>query len=142
VKKHSRESLRCSARGRADHPKPGSGITRVAMTAARSSIRGGRRTGGILITPLPGAIDQKPARHAAVLRRIPAIVDNDGKELEGACEGNLVITDSCRADAHGVRRPPAIRRHVLKTFPELLHRRRREARRDGYYWITGGSTTC
>ena len=52
-------------------------------------------TGGIMIAPFPGAIAMKPG--AAMLPFFgikPALVDNEGKPLHGANEGNLVITDS------------------------------------------------
>jgi acetyl-CoA synthetase len=52
-------------------------------------------TGGILITPLPGAIDLKPGCATVPFFGVkPAIVDNQGRVLQGACEGNLVLLDS------------------------------------------------
>ena len=52
-------------------------------------------TGGILITPLPGAIDLKPGSATLPFFGIqPALLDNDGKAIEGAGEGNLVIKES------------------------------------------------
>jgi acetyl-CoA synthetase len=52
-------------------------------------------TGGILISPLPGATALKPGSATKPLFGIqPAILDADGGVLEGAVEGNLVITDS------------------------------------------------
>jgi acetyl-CoA synthetase len=52
-------------------------------------------TGGHMITPLPGAIDLKPGSATRpFFGVVPQIVDADGKVLEGACEGNLVIADS------------------------------------------------
>src|SRR6185503_7657894 len=52
-------------------------------------------TGGILITPLPGAIAQKPGSATLPFFGIvPQIVDADGKVLEGATTGNLCIADS------------------------------------------------
>ena len=52
-------------------------------------------TGGILITPLPGAIAQKPGSATKPFFGVqPRIVDAEGKTLEGACEGNLVLIDS------------------------------------------------
>ena len=48
-------------------------------------------TGGILITPLPGAIAQKPGSATLPFFGVkPALVDDDGKLLEGAADGNLV----------------------------------------------------
>ena len=52
-------------------------------------------TGGILISPLPGATDLKPGSASVPFFGVrPALVDADGKILEGAAEGNLVILDS------------------------------------------------
>ena len=52
-------------------------------------------TGGILITPLPGATDLKPGSATLPFFGVqPVLVDNDGKLLEGAAEGNLVMADS------------------------------------------------
>jgi acetyl-CoA synthetase len=52
-------------------------------------------TGGILISPLPGATDLKPGSATKPLPGVqPVIVDGNGKVLEGACEGNLCIADS------------------------------------------------
>ena len=49
-------------------------------------------TGGHLITPLPGATDLKPGSASKPFFGIqPAIVDENGKELEGECQGNLVM---------------------------------------------------
>jgi acetyl-CoA synthetase len=52
-------------------------------------------TGGILISPLPGATDLKPGSATKPLFGVkPAVVDGSGQFLEGAAEGALVITDS------------------------------------------------
>ena len=52
-------------------------------------------TGGILIAPLPGAIDLKPGSATKPFFGVkPALVDGEGKLVEGAAEGNLVIQDS------------------------------------------------
>ena len=52
-------------------------------------------TGGILISPLPGATDLKPGSATRPMPGVsPAIVDNEGNILEGAVEGALVMTDS------------------------------------------------
>jgi acetyl-CoA synthetase len=49
-------------------------------------------TGGILITPLPGAIDIKPAKATVPFFGVePCIMDDEGKELQGPCRGNLCI---------------------------------------------------
>jgi acetyl-CoA synthetase len=97
-------------------------------------------TGGILITPLPGAIDQKPGSATLPFPGVkPAIVDNEGKPLEGACEGNLVLTDSWPGQMRTVYGDHE--RFIdtyFKTFPGTYFTgdgaRRDE---DGYYWITG-----
>ncbi len=97
-------------------------------------------TGGILITPLPGAIAQKPGSATLPFFGVkPAIVDNEGQALEGACEGNLVITDSWPGQMRTVFGDH--QRFIdtyFKTFPGRYFTgdgaRRDE---DGYYWITG-----
>jgi acetyl-CoA synthetase len=97
-------------------------------------------TGGILITPLPGAIDLKPGSATRPFFGIqPAIVDAEGKLLEGACEGNLVITDSWPGQMRTVYGDH--QRFIdtyFKTYPGKYFTGdgcRRDA--DGYYWITG-----
>ncbi|MEY4933355.1 MAG: hypothetical protein RLZZ403_1675 [Pseudomonadota bacterium] len=97
-------------------------------------------TGGILITPLPGAIDQKPGSATLPFFGIkPAIVDGEGKVLEGVCEGNLVITDSWPGQMRTVFGDHA--RFVetyFKTFPGNYFTGDGAKRdEDGYYWITG-----
>ena len=97
-------------------------------------------TGGILITPLPGAIDQKPGSATKPFFGVkPAIVDADGKQLDGACEGNLVLTDSWPGQMRTVYGDHE--RFIdtyFKTYPGTYFTgdgaRRDE---DGYYWITG-----
>ena len=52
-------------------------------------------TGGILITPLPGAIAMKPGSATLPFFGVqPALVDDKGAVLEGAAQGNLIIKDS------------------------------------------------
>ena len=97
-------------------------------------------TGGILISPLPGATDLKPGSATRPLFGIkPAIVDNDGNELEGAVSGNLVINDSWPGQMRTVYGDH--KRFVDTYFSTFAGRyttgdgaRRDE---DGYYWITG-----
>ena len=97
-------------------------------------------TGGILITPLPGAIDQKPGSATKPFFGVrPAIVNADGNELDGACEGNLILTDSWPGQMRTVYGDHE--RFVdtyFKTYPGSYFTgdgaRRDE---DGYYWITG-----
>jgi acetyl-CoA synthetase len=97
-------------------------------------------TGGILISPLPGATRLKPGSGTKPFFGIrPEIVDGQGKVLEGPCEGNLCIADSW----------PGQMRTVYgdhKRFADIYFRaypgkyftgdgcRRDE---DGFYWITG-----
>jgi acetyl-CoA synthetase len=97
-------------------------------------------TGGILITPLPGAIDTKPGSATLPFFGIkPAIVDAAGEVLNGATEGNLVITDSWPGQMRTVYGDH--QRFVdtyFSAYPGNYFTgdgvRRDE---DGYYWITG-----
>ncbi len=97
-------------------------------------------TGGILITPLPGATALKPGSATRPFFGIkPEIVDADGKVLEGAAEGNLVLTDSWPGQMRTVYGDHD--RFVLTYFSTYKGSyftgdgcRRDE---DGYYWITG-----
>jgi acetyl-CoA synthetase len=97
-------------------------------------------TGGILITPLPGAIAQKPGSATLPFFGIkPEIVDAEGKVLEGATTGNLCIADSWPGQMRTVYGDH--QRFVdtyFKTYPGKYFTgdgcRRDE---DGYYWITG-----
>ncbi|HXW09784.1 MAG TPA: acetate--CoA ligase [Steroidobacteraceae bacterium] len=97
-------------------------------------------TGGILISPLPGAIAQKPGSATRPFFGVkPAIVDNDGHVLEGACEGNLVLIDSWPGQMRTVFGDH--QRFIdtyFRTFPGRYFTgdgAKRDA--DGYYWITG-----
>ena len=97
-------------------------------------------TGGILISPLPGATALKPGSATKPLFGImPVIVDGEGKALEGAVEGNLIITDSWPGQMRSVYGDH--QRFVdtyFATFEGAYFTgdgvRRDE---DGYYWITG-----
>ncbi len=97
-------------------------------------------TGSIMIAPLPGATALKPGSATRpMFGVVPELVDNDGKPLEGAAEGNLCIT----------RAWPSMMRTVygdherfiqtyLSTYPGKYFTgdgARRD--KDGYYWITG-----
>ncbi len=97
-------------------------------------------TGGILITPLPGAIAQKPGSATKPFFSVkPVIVDNEGHDLSGACEGNLCIADSWPGQMRTVFGDH--QRFIdtyFRTFPGKYFTGdgcRRDA--DGYYWITG-----
>jgi acetyl-CoA synthetase len=96
-------------------------------------------TGGHLITPLPG-MDLKPGSAMKAFPGItPAIVDNEGKILEGACEGALVITDSWPGQMRTVYKDhDRFEKTYFSTFKGMYFTgdgaRRDE---DGDYWITG-----
>jgi acetyl-CoA synthetase len=97
-------------------------------------------TGGHLITPLPGATALKPGSATLPLPGVvPEIVDADGKVLEGAVSGNLVIAKSWPGQMRSVYGDH--QRFIdtyFKTYPGKYFTgdgcRRDE---DGYYWITG-----
>ncbi|HXC89089.1 MAG TPA: acetate--CoA ligase [Stellaceae bacterium] len=97
-------------------------------------------TGGILITPLPGATPLKPGSATRPFFGIePLLVDSDGRRVEGPGEGNLCLARSWPGQMRTVYGDH--RRFVdtyFSTFPGLYFTgdgaRRDE---DGYYWITG-----
>ena len=97
-------------------------------------------TGGILISPLPGATALKPGSATKPLFGImPVIVDGEGNALEGAVEGNLIITDSWPGQMRSVY---GDHQRFVDTYFATFEGsyftgdgvRRDE---DGYYWITG-----
>ncbi|MDY4341386.1 acetate--CoA ligase [Xanthomonas sp. LF07-6] len=97
-------------------------------------------TGGILITPLAGAIDLKPGSATLPFFGVqPALVSADGEILEGATEGNLVLRDSWPGQMRTVYGDH--QRFIdtyFRTYPGSYFTGdgcRRDA--DGYYWITG-----
>ncbi|WAC62294.1 acetate--CoA ligase [Pseudoxanthomonas sp. SL93] len=97
-------------------------------------------TGGILITPLAGAIDLKPGSATLPFFGVrPALVDANGEQLEGATEGNLVLLDSWPGQMRSVYGDH--QRFIdtyFRTYPGTYFTGdgcRRDA--DGYYWITG-----
>ena len=97
-------------------------------------------TGGILITPLPGAIAQKPGSATKPFFGVkPEIVDANGVILEGACEGNLVLADSWPGQMRTVYGDhERFVQTYFSTYPGKYFTGdgcRRDA--DGYYWITG-----
>jgi acetyl-CoA synthetase len=97
-------------------------------------------TGGILITPLPGAIGQKPGSATLPFFGVqPQIVDAEGKPQSGACEGNLVLTDSWPGQMRTVFGDhERFVQTYFSTYPGTYFTGdgcRRDA--DGYYWITG-----
>ena len=97
-------------------------------------------TGGILITPLPGATELKPGSATRPFFGIkPEVVDTEGKVLDGACSGNLVIADSWPGQMRTVY---GDHERFVKTYFSAYPGKyftgdgcRRDA--DGYYWITG-----
>ncbi len=97
-------------------------------------------TGGILISPLPGATDLKPGSATRPLFGVmPALLDGDGNVLEGANEGNLVITDSWPGQMRTVY---GDHKRFVETYFSTFdncYTTGDGARRDddGYYWITG-----
>ncbi len=97
-------------------------------------------TGGILITPLPGATALKPGSATRPFFGVqPALVDNEGQVLEGATEGNLVLLDSWPGQSRSIFGDhDRFVETYFKTFKGTYFTgdgaRRDE---DGYYWITG-----
>jgi len=97
-------------------------------------------TGGILITPLPGATALKPGSATRPFFGVkPVVVDAEGNHLEGACEGNLCIADSWPGQMRTVY---GDHERFVQTYFSTYKGRyftgdgcRRDA--DGYYWITG-----
>jgi len=97
-------------------------------------------TGGILITPLPGAIDLKPGSATLPFFGVkPELVDAEGKVLEGATDGNLCIADSWPGQMRTVY---GDHERFIQTYFSAYKGKyftgdgcRRDA--DGYYWITG-----
>jgi len=97
-------------------------------------------TGGILITPLAGAIDLKPGSATLPFFGVqPQVVDNEGTPLEGACEGNLCIVDSWPGQMRTVY---GDHERFMQTYFSTYQGKyftgdgcRRDE--DGYYWITG-----
>ncbi|HEU0307036.1 MAG TPA: acetate--CoA ligase, partial [Lysobacter sp.] len=97
-------------------------------------------TGGILITPLPGAIATKPGSATKPFFGVqPALVDANGNRIEGAGEGNLVLLDSWPGQMRTVYGDhERFEQTYFSTYPNLYFTGdgcRRDA--DGYYWITG-----
>src|SRR5215213_9325311 len=97
-------------------------------------------TGGILITPLPGATRLKPGSATMpFFGVVPEIVDADGAVLTGACEGNLVIADSWPGQMRTVYGDhERFMQTYFATYPGKYFTGdgcRRDA--DGYYWIKG-----
>jgi acetyl-CoA synthetase len=97
-------------------------------------------TGGILITPLPGATALKPGSATNPFFGVqPLMVDAEGTPLDGACEGNLCISDSWPGQMRTIY---GDHQRFIETYFTTYPGRyftgdgaRRDE--DGYYWITG-----
>ena len=97
-------------------------------------------TGGILISPLPGATKLKPGSATKPLFGIqPLIVDNEGNELKGAASGNLCLKSSWPGQMRGVYGDPKRFYNTYFTTYKGYYFTGDGCRRDedGYYWITG-----
>jgi acetyl-CoA synthetase len=97
-------------------------------------------TGGILITPLPGANKLKPGSATRPFFGVqPVLVDAEGKELEGATEGNLCIKQSWPGQMRTVYGDhERFKQTYFSTYKGYYFSGdgcRRDA--DGFYWITG-----
>ncbi|MCP5419657.1 MAG: acetate--CoA ligase [Gammaproteobacteria bacterium] len=97
-------------------------------------------TGGVLITPLPGATALKPGSATRpFFGVVPALFDADGNELEGETEGGLVIKRSWPGQMRTVfGNHERFIKTYFSTYPGIYFSEdgaRRDA--DGYYWITG-----
>jgi len=97
-------------------------------------------TGAHMLTPLPGAIDMKPGSATRPFFGVePALLDNDGNEIEGAGEGLLVIKRSWPGQIRSVYGDhQRLIETYFSTHPGYYFTgdgARRDA--DGDYWITG-----
>ena len=97
-------------------------------------------TGSILIAPLPGACDLKPgSAMRPMFGVVPALVDNEGNELDGVADGNLIIKQSWPSQ---IRTVYGDHQRLIETYFSTYKGAyftgdgaRRDA--DGDYWITG-----
>ena len=143
VTKHSRKSLRIlGSVGEPINPEAwewyyhvvGNGLCPIVDTWWQTE------TGGILITPLPGATDLKPGSATRPFFGVePAIVDEQGNELEGAVSGNLVLKRSWPGQMRTIF---GDHDRFIETYFKIYpgnYFSGDGARRDedGYYWITG-----
>ncbi len=143
VTKHSRKSLRIlGSVGEPINPEAwewyyhivGNGLCPIVDTWWQTE------TGGILITPLPGATDLKPGSATRPFFGVePAIVDEQGNELEGAVSGNLILKRSWPGQMRTIFGDhDRFIETYFKIYPGNYFSgdgvRRDE---DGYYWITG-----
>ena len=143
VKRHSRKSLRLLGTvGEPINPEAwlwyhrvvGEGRLPIVDTWWQTE------TGGAMITPLPGAMALKPGSATKPFFGVkPALVDGEGKVLEGAVSGNLILTDSWPGQMRTVYGDHArFEQTYFSTYKGVYFTgdgcRRDE---DGYYWITG-----
>ncbi len=97
-------------------------------------------TGGIMLSPLPGATDLKPGSATKPFFGVqPALVDAEGNLLEGANEGNLVMLDSWPGQSRSVYGDhDRFEKTYFSDFPGKYFSGDGAKRdQDGYYWITG-----
>lgn len=97
-------------------------------------------TGGIMIVPLPGATATKPGSATRPFFGVqPALLDNEGKEIEGAGDGNLVIKDSWPGQSRSIWGDHERFGQTYFSSFAGYYTTGDGARRDedGYYWITG-----
>ncbi|GAB3790595.1 acetate--CoA ligase [Dyella agri] len=143
VKKCSRASLRVLGTvGEPINPEAWEWYHRVVGDSQRPIVDTWwqTETGGILITPLPGAIATKPGSATKPFFGIkPAIVDANGEVQEGVAEGNLLLTDSWPGQMRTVY---GDHQRFIETYFSAYpgnYFTGDGARRDedGYYWITG-----
>lgn len=143
VTRHSRQSLRLLGTvGEPINPEAWEWYWRVAGDGRCPVVDTWwqTETGGILIAPLPYATDLKPGSATKPLPGVlPQIVDAEGKVLDGAVEGNLVIADSWPGQMRTVWGDhDRFFQTYFTTYPGKYFTGdgcRRDA--DGYYWITG-----
>jgi acetyl-CoA synthetase len=97
-------------------------------------------TGGIMISPLPGATDLKPGSGTKPFFGVqPALVDDKGQILKGEGQGNLVMLDSWPGQSRTIYKDhDRFEKTYFSAYPGMYFSGdgcRRDA--DGYYWITG-----
>ncbi len=143
VKKHSRKSLRVlGSVGEPINPEAWLWYYRVVGDERCPIVDTWwqTETGGILISPLPGAIAQKPGSATLPLPGVqPVLVDGEGKEVVGEGEGNLCLLDTGPGQMRTVFGDHArFVQTYFSTFPGKYFSgdgARRD--KDGYWWITG-----
>jgi acetyl-CoA synthetase len=143
VKRHSRKSLRLLGTvGEPINPEAWEWYWRVVGDERCPVVDTWwqTETGGILISPIPGATPMKPGSATKPLPGVkPLLVDAEGKELEGAASGNLCIAASWPGQMRTVW---GDHKRFFETYFTTYRGRyftgdgcRRDE--DGYYWITG-----